>query len=129
MAGKRILSIGQCGPDHYSISWVLRQHFSSEVVPARNAQEAFDLLKKGAFDLILVNRILDADHSSGLELIKRIKTTAGAEQIPVMLVSNLPAAQEQAMAAGAISGFGKDELTDDALLDKLRTQLAPDTSK
>ena len=39
MAGKRVLSIGQCGPDHYSISWVLREHFKSDVVPARNAVE------------------------------------------------------------------------------------------
>jgi two-component system chemotaxis response regulator CheY len=127
MAGKRVLSIGQCGPDHYSISWILRQHFSAEVVPARNAAEAFALLKKGPFDLILVNRILDADHSSGLELIKQLKTTA-AEQAPIMLVSNLPAAQQQATAHGAIPGFGKDELTDDALIERLRPQLAPTPS-
>jgi len=128
MAGKRVLSIGQCGPDHYSISWVLRQHFSADVVPARNALEAFDLLKKGPYDLILVNRILDADHSSGLELIKKLKTTPSAEQTPVMLVSNLAPAQQQATALGAVPGFGKDELTDDALLERLRPQLSPSPS-
>jgi two-component system chemotaxis response regulator CheY len=128
MAGKRVLSIGQCGPDHYSISWILRQHFGAEVVAARNADQAFELLKKGPFDLILVNRILDADRSSGLELIKQLKSMAPAEQTPIMLVSNLPAAQQQALELGAIPGFGKDELTDDALLERLRPQLAPPAS-
>ena len=73
MTRKRVLSIGQCGPDHYSISWTLRQHFGAEVVPASNSAEALGLLTKGPFDLILVNRILDADHTSGLQLIKQLK--------------------------------------------------------
>jgi two-component system chemotaxis response regulator CheY len=123
MAGKRVLSIGQCGPDHYSISWTLRAHFGAEVVPARNVAEAMGLLEKGPFDLILVNRVLDADHASGLQLIKQIKGEAGQEKTPIMLVSNLPEAQQQATALGALPGFGKDLLADDCLVDLLRPQL------
>ena len=123
MASKRVLSIGQCGPDHYSISWTLRQHFGAEVVPARNAGEAFDLVKKGPYDLILVNRIIDADHTSGLQLIKQLQATESADKAPIMLVSNLPDAQQQATILGALPGFGKDDLTDPALLELLRPQL------
>src|SRR5438552_4074547 len=123
MSKKRVLSIGQCGPDHYSIAWTLRGHFGAEVVPASRAGEAFELLKKSAYDLILVNRILDADHSSGLQIIKQIKETPELEETPVMLVSNLPDAQEKAEALGALPGFGKDLLTDDALVDVLKPQL------
>ena len=111
------------GPDHYSIAWTLRGHFGAEVVPASRADEAFELLKKGPFDLLLVNRILDADHTSGLEVIKRLKDTPASASTPVMLVSNLPDAQNQATAAGALPGFGKDLLTDDSLGEVLRPQL------
>ncbi|HEV8061782.1 MAG TPA: response regulator [Gemmataceae bacterium] len=123
MAGKRVLSIGQCGPDHYSISWTLRAHFAAEVVPARDGAEALEQLKKGSFDLVLVNRILDADHASGLQLLRQIKATPGQEQTPIMLVSNLPDAQQQATSLGALPGFGKDLLADDSLIDLLRPQL------
>jgi two-component system, chemotaxis family, chemotaxis protein CheY len=123
MARKRVLSIGQCGPDHYSIAWTLRGHFDAEVVPASKADEAFELLKKGPFDLILVNRILDADRSSGLEIVKRLKESPTHASTPVMLVSNLPEAQQQATSLGAIPGFGKDLLADDSLAEVLRPQL------
>ena len=123
MAGKRVLSIGQCGPDHYSISWTLRQHFGAEVVAARNGAEALELLKKGPCDLILINRILDADHSSGLQLLKLLKGLPPHDQTPMMLVSNLPDAQQQAALLGALPGFGKDMLADNSLVDLLRPQL------
>ena len=34
-------------------------------------------LAKEKFDLILVNRILDGDHSPGLDVIRQIKATPG----------------------------------------------------
>ena len=123
MARKRVLSIGQCGPDHYSITWTLRTHFGAEVVAAHNGAEALAQLEKSPFDLILVNRILDSDHSSGLQLIKQIKGTPSHNATPIMLVSNLPDAQQQAGLLGALPGFGKDMLADDALVDLLRPQL------
>jgi two-component system, chemotaxis family, chemotaxis protein CheY len=123
MVRKRVLSIGQCGPDHYSISWTLRTHFGAEVVAARNGDEALAQLQKAPFDLILVNRILDSDHTSGLQLIKQFKAAPPHDKTPMMLVSNLPDAQQQAALLGALPGFGKDMLADDALVDLLRPQL------
>ena len=105
MTAKRVLSIGQCRADHGALSRTLRQHFQVEVIPADTSDEAQAKLREEAFDLVLVNRILDGDGSSGVEVIRQIK--AGHSALPVMLVSNHEDAQRQAVAAGALPGFGK----------------------
>src|SRR5438067_4035740 len=110
MSSRRVLSVGQCGFDHGSISWVLRDTFAAEVVPADSSAQALSLLQQGGFDLVLVNRVFDRDGSSGLDLVRRIKADDKAGPVPVMLVSNFADAQEQALAAGAVPGFGKGAL-------------------
>jgi two-component system chemotaxis response regulator CheY len=106
MTQKRVLSVGQCGADHMSISWALQRAYAAEVVAAATAPEALDRLQREEFALVLVNRIFDADGSSGLDLVRRVAADA-ARPVPVMLVSNYADAQEQAVAAGAVPGFGK----------------------
>jgi CheY-like chemotaxis protein len=59
---------------------------------------------------VLVNRVLDADGSSGLELIRALKAEEQLRDVPVLLVSNYEDAQAQAVQAGAVPGFGKAEL-------------------
>jgi CheY-like chemotaxis protein len=109
MPAKRILSIGQCMADHTAIDWTVRQHFDVEVVPADTVAEAFDRLQHESFDLVLVNRILDRDGSSGLEVIRQLKAEA-PRQVTVMLVSNYPEPQQHAVELGAVPGFGKGAL-------------------
>jgi two-component system, chemotaxis family, chemotaxis protein CheY len=123
MARKRVLSIGQCGPDHYSIAWTLRSEFGAEVVPAQDAAEAEMLLAKGEFVLVLVNRVLDSDRSSGMEIVKKLRESPTQSRIPVMLVSNYPDAHQQAVAHGALPGFGKAELGDADVIERLRPLL------
>jgi two-component system chemotaxis response regulator CheY len=106
----RVLSVGQCNLDHGNISQALRHGFAAEVVPAASADQALSLLRRDIFDLVLVNRIFDADGDSGLDLIRAIKADAQLRQVPVMLVSNFADSQEQAVAAGAEPGFGKSAL-------------------
>jgi len=67
-------------------------------------------LREGTFDLVLVNRVLDADGSDGVEIIEQMKSEPALESIPVMLVTNYLEHQERAVEAGAEPGFGKDEL-------------------
>jgi CheY-like chemotaxis protein len=110
MAAKRVLSVGQCLADHTAISWTVRQHFDAVVVPADTAAEALDRVRQETFDLVLVNRVLDADGFSGLEVIKQLKAHEGPLQIPVMLVSNYPEPQREAVELGAAPGFGKGAL-------------------
>ena len=108
--GKRILSVGQCSPDGSAITAFLEQTFAAEVETADTADEAMSSIHNGPFDLVLINRIFDADGGSGLELIRSIKKDSGICKVPVMLVSNLADAQERAVAAGAEPGFGKAQV-------------------
>lgn|GEM_PF-157679 len=109
MAGKIVLSIGQCRPDQAAISHYLTSHFGATVLTADLASIAIGLLKSRTIDLVLINRKLDADDSDGMEILQQIladKTTT----LSVMLVSNFAEWQEKAVALGATYGFGKAEL-------------------
>jgi len=107
-----VLDVGQCGFDHGNISRLLTKDFGADVVQAATSEEAVQAVRGGHFDLVLINRILDADGASGLDLIQRLKSHEGTRATPVALVSNYPEAQEAAVALGARRGFGKDALTD-----------------
>jgi CheY-like chemotaxis protein len=123
MSKPRVLDVGQCDYDHGQISSVLRGRFSAEVVRAHTAEEALGEVKKGGYALVLVNRLFDVDHDSGIEFIKRVKGDAATQAVPVMLVSNLEDAQAQAAAVGAVPGFGKAALKNEATVDLLAPHL------
>jgi CheY-like chemotaxis protein len=110
MPTKRVLSVGQCYADHSALTRMLRQHFGAEVVGVDSPGEAVERLRQEVFDLVLVNRILDRDPASGLDVITQLKAEEDLQQIPVMLVSNYDDSQHQAMALGAVRGFGKAAL-------------------
>jgi CheY-like chemotaxis protein len=96
--------------DHNSIRGLLERSFGAEVVQAHGPDDALAALRRATFDLVLVNRKLDADYSDGLEIIKAIKSDEQLQSIPCMLITNYPEHQETALAAGAERGFGKKEL-------------------
>ena len=106
---QRILSVGQCAPDHATISRYLTRNFNCEIVKADDAAEALSQMKSGRFDLVLVNRKLDIDYSDGMEVIRQIKSDPTTADVPVMLVTNYPEHQDAALAVGAVRGFGKLE--------------------
>jgi CheY-like chemotaxis protein len=110
MATKQVLSVGQCAADHGSVRRLLQGAFGATVVRADTAAEAFAELRRTAFDLVLVNRVLDYDGSAGLDLIRQLNADEALRHVPVMLVSNHADAQEEAESAGARRGFGKAEL-------------------
>src|SRR5882724_9224547 len=120
MQARRILSIGQCAADHYRITRTFQEHFAAEVLGADNEEEAAQILRLGNIDLILVNRILDATGSSGLDVIKNLKSDSEASVIPAMLVSNYDDAQEEAVRLGAFKGFGKAALGEPAMVSAVR---------
>jgi len=116
---KRLLDVGQCVPDHAAIQWLVERQFGAEVVGADDLKQTLDALGQSSFDLVLVNRKLDIDHSDGLEIVRRIKTDPQWAAVPVMLVTNYPEYQQQAVASGAEPGFGKAELSSPATLERL----------
>ena len=123
MKPKRILSVGQCWADHGSIARTMKKEFGAEVDPAENTPAAIERLRKGGYSLVLVNRVFDADGASGVDLIKKVKSDADLQSVPVMLVSNYDDAQHEATAAGAMVGFGKASLGRPQMLERLRPLL------
>jgi CheY-like chemotaxis protein len=106
----RILSVGQCSFDHNSITRHLGQTYGAVVAGADTKGQALVTLRAGEFDLVLVNRVLDSDGSSGVDLIRAIKAEPELAGVPVMLVSNYQDAQTEAQSLGALPGFGKADL-------------------
>ncbi|HEX5268998.1 MAG TPA: response regulator [Gemmataceae bacterium] len=121
---KKVLSLGQCGADHSSIGGLLHRQFGADVVAARTSEDALAKLRQGGFALVLVNRVLDYDGGSGLDFIDMVRGDAGLAGVPVMLVSNYPDAQQEAVARGALPGFGKSALREPQTLSRLAEVLA-----
>ncbi len=123
MTAKRVLSVGQCMADHGCIGRTLRQAFGAEVVPADSVEEALTRLQAETFTLVLVNRVFDADGTSGMDLIQAMQADAILKTVPVILVSNYEDAQTEAVAAGALPGFGKASLGRPAMLERVKAFL------
>ena len=121
---QRVLDVGQCDMDHGMICRLIQDHFDAEVIRAHSAAEALTALRAGSFELVLTNRLLDRDQNEGLDLIHQIKSDAGLSSVPVMLVTNFPEHEQQAVAAGAEPGFGKLALDSDQTLQRLSRVLA-----
>lgn len=121
---KRVLDVGQCGPDHAAISRLLRNGFGVEVDRAEGTEDSLSALAARDYALVLVNRKLDRDYSDGIEVLRSIRRRSEFDAIPVMLVSNFPEAHASAVAEGAVPGFGKDHLGDGATLSLLEPYLA-----
>ncbi len=117
---RRVLSVGQCGFDHGNLSQFFQANFQANVVAADTAEEATELLASGDFDLVLVNRVFDLDGSPGLPLIRSLTGDEQSADVPVMLVSNYEDAQQSAVDAGALPGFGKAELNRPDVIERLR---------
>lgn len=124
----RILSIGQCRPDHGKLSTYLADRFQAKVEPAANLDEARELLRAAEYDLVLVNRILNRGGASGLDLIESLRRDPATATVPVMLVSNHADAQEAAVKLGALPGFGKGQLRRGETFERIKHALAHSTS-
>ncbi len=112
-----IVLVGHCWPDRLGLRSAVRRALPGvRIARANNMRTLAGHLGSGA--ILLVNRKLDGrfDTRNGIELIHRL--AAGGEK--AILVSNLSEAQADAVAAGALPGFGKSQLHDAATLDALR---------
>ncbi len=117
------MSVGQCNPDHRAIQTFLESNFECEVIRIDSTQEALLELQNSKYDLVLVNRKLDIDYSDGTILIQEMKKNSKLNKIPVMLISNYPEYQEQAIQLGALYGFGKSELNKEETKQKVKNAL------
>jgi two-component system, chemotaxis family, chemotaxis protein CheY len=122
---KRVLDVGQCGPDHAVVRSYLTRHFDCEVLQTHGVQDTLHQLKSVRFDLVLVNRKLDHDYSDGIEVIRKIKADPALVHVPVMLVTNYPEHQDAAIRVGALRGFGKLQYDLPATRERLAAVLEP----
>ena len=112
-----VLSVGQCGFDGPRIERWLRRELGVEVEHADTAAEARALATSRKYDVVLVNRELASDGSSGIALVGEL-VRCGCPS--VLLVSDRPEAQAQAQEVGAKPGFGKAGLDDPATAELVR---------
>ena len=120
---KKVMSVGQCNPDHFALSDFLKRNFSCEVIRIDSTEEALEKLKLEKVDLVLVNRKLDIDYTDGTILIDKMKEDQNFKSIPVMLVSNYPEYQEEAVSKGALWGIGKQDYHKDESVEKFKDVL------
>ena len=120
MSTKIVLSVGQCRPDHAAITHFLSSNFDVQILATDLYDDTVRVLSEKSVDLVLINRKLDADYSDGMAILKTIKEDPQTNQIPVMLISNFPDAQEAAVDAGAMYGFGKAELNSPDTVERVR---------
>ena len=92
---------------------------SAQVTNAADADEALKAAEAKDYDVILVNRLLASDESSGLDVIDQL-IEAGVKS-PIMMVSDMSDAQEEAIKHGAVRGFGKADLGDPETLKLVET--------
>ncbi|HEX3359220.1 MAG TPA: response regulator [Tepidisphaeraceae bacterium] len=111
----RILDIGQCGFDGPRMAALWHKAIGATVDRCASGADALACATQNHYDIILVNRILDADNSSGLDVIASL--IQSGVSTPIMLVSDLPEAQDAAVKLGATRGFGKAALGDPATID------------
>jgi CheY-like chemotaxis protein len=97
----------------------------AQVVDAHSRAEALELARSSPFDLVLVNRIGDHDGEPGMRLIHDLKADPLTRDLPVMLVSNFAEAQAEAVAAGALNGFGKAEIESPRFTQSIAAALGP----
>lgn len=120
---KRVLSVGQCVPDEAAIGRMLQSNFEVQIEKAATADQALAAIRSGSFDLVLVNRKLDADYSDGTEIIKAMKADDAMASVPVMLITNYAEHDAAAVEMGATSGFGKAALGEASTIAKLEAIL------
>jgi DNA-binding NtrC family response regulator len=121
MSSLRVLSVGQCGFDSASLERMFQQDFAARVDSVDSAREAAAQLQAEAYNLVLVNRRLDADGASGVALLEQLHTQA--PDVPIMLVSDRADAQAEAIAKGALPGFGKAALRSEETALRIREAL------
>ena len=120
---KKVALVGHCGPDaSYLRSAVSSSVRGTSILMIDEAARLDKALVDGV-DLILMNRQLDwgFDTEEGVELIRQLRMRH--PQVKFMLVSNYPEAQQEAVAAGALPGFGKREIGTSRVTELLKSAL------
>lgn len=110
--------VGHCGFDGSSLTRLAKSALPGAQVVAVNHQNDLDAVAHRQ-SLLLINRVLDGrfDADSSLSMIQQL--AKGDDAPAMMLISNYPDAQADAQAAGALPGFGKNDMGSPAVAQRL----------
>ena len=120
----KILDVGNCDPDHSSISALLQANFDVAIDRTHGFADAMESVRSQQYGLVLINRLMDRDGSPGIEIIKAVKSDPATAETKVMMITNFAEHQEIAVNAGAVAGFGKAALHEPETLAILSEHLA-----
>lgn len=125
LSKSRLLDVGNCDPDHGMIRRMLTQNFAVEIDRVMFVNEAIEMMRQNRYDLVLVNRLIFADNSEGIELLHQSKADSGLSEAPIMMISNYKEAQDRSIASGGVAGFGKNSIFDSSTIQLLERFLLP----
>ena len=116
---EQILVVGHCLRDTFMLKSKMQQLFPDVNVDSCNSHSDLKA-KANSSTLLLVNRVLDGAFGSdaGIELIADFAKIDNAPK--QMLISNFAESHQQAMAVGALMGFGKSEMGSSQTEEKLK---------
>lgn len=114
----KVLLVGHCGFDSGSLTHLVR---SSMNLSAKRVNSDDALAKEaGADTLLLINRVLDGQFKAGdgVELIQQLASQKNAPKM--MVITNYPDVLEKSVAAGALPGFGKNDISSPDVSQRLK---------
>jgi hypothetical protein len=123
-ARKRIVLVGHCGPDGSYLRGAVKAALGDvQFLQAEDDAQLQKFIDSGV-DLALFNRELGYgfEPAMGVEMISVLRQRHPG--LRMMLVSNYPDAQTAAVAAGAVTGFGKRQIGTPRVTQLLRDALA-----
>lgn len=102
---------------------MLDRNFEVDIDRVMFVEEALEKMQSNKYALVMVNRLIFADSSEGIELIRQAKSNDDMQATPILMISNYEEAQERAMAAGAVRGFGKADIGKPSVINLLGSYL------
>jgi hypothetical protein len=115
----RVGLVGHCGFDAPQLERLVQAALPEATVHVINRQNELDEVA-GEGCLLLINRVLDGRFDAD-DSLAMIRTYAEQDHGPrTMLISNYADSQDEAVAAGAVRGFGKNALGDPKTAEQIR---------
>lgn len=119
----KVLVIDDDDPIHFMTKSLLGTEF--DLVHAKNAQEAINILSNTKVNLILSD--IHMPGLTGLELLESLRTDFEKKKIPVLIMTNLPTVdkEKKALDLGAADFIKKELFTKDkvSILERVRMKL------
>jgi DNA-binding NarL/FixJ family response regulator len=116
-----VVLVGHCGIDGPRLVQELSAGLPEVQVSRVNSEQDLKRCCEEGADLLLINRAPVGFEREGLDLVREL--CREGSQVKVMLVSDYSEAQEEAVAAGALRGFGKSKMGTKVLVDTVRKAL------